>query len=336
MAVCAQNWKGFTDMPKPVFKLPSLSNPFARERVLGVARGKRRYDLPLSGSSSNNFLRLLIALMTVLGILALSASFALSAMTDRWAGGLQNKVSVEIPAADSGGDIIAPKLVKAMTEDAATILKDHPDVESATVMEEGQIRNLLSPWLGADMAMDSIPVPGLISVVFKDESTPDVEALEMRLREVAPQARIDTHESWLADVARFTGALQFAAALLSLIIALTTLVAVAGAVRSKLSENKEELELLHLMGSSDSYIAAQLQRHTLILAFQGGLIGVAAGAVLLFAISLVAGQMGVNLVPDFSLSGFQKFLLLLMPLPIALLAMGTARFTVLRVLTKMP
>ena len=320
----------------PAFKFPDFSNPFARERVLGVARGKRRYDLPLSGSSSNNFLRILITLMTVLGMLALSASFALSAMTDRWSGGLQDKVSVEIPAADSGGDIISPELVKSMTADAAEILRDQKDVESADVTEESEIRELLSPWLGTDMAMDSIPVPGLISVTFREGSEPDFKELELRLREVAPQARIDTHESWLADVARFTGALQFAAALLTFIIGLTTLVAVAGAVRSKLSENKEELELLHLMGASDSYIASQIQRHTLILSFQGGVMGVVAGAVVLFAISMVAGQMGVNLVPDFSLSIIQQGLLILMPLPIALLAMMTARYTVLRVLTKMP
>lgn len=323
-------------MKLPRLKFPDFSNPFARERVLGVAKGKRRYDLPLSGSSSNNFLRILIALMTVLGMLALSASFALSAMTDRWSGGLQDKVSVEIPAADSGGDIIKPELVKSMTKDAAEILRDHKDVQSAEITEESQIRELLSPWLGTDMAMDSIPVPGLISVTFAKGSQPDLKDLELRLREVAPQARIDTHASWLADVARFTGALQFAAALLTFIIGLTTLVAVAGAVRSKLSENKEELELLHLMGSSDSYIASQIQRHTLILSFQGGMIGVAAGAIVLFAISLMAGQMGVNLVPDFRLNTVQQALLLLMPVPIAFLAMLTARYTVLRVLTKMP
>lgn len=318
-------------------KLPfGISRFFQKERALGVARGKRRYDLPLNGSSSNSFLRLLICLMSILGMLALSASFALSAMTARWSEGLANKVSVEIPAADSGGDIIQPGIVKSMTDDAAKVLNADPDVEEASIMEESQVRDLLSPWLGKDMVLDSIPIPGLISVTFRSDAKPDLKALELKLRDKAPQARIDTHESWLTDVLRFTGALQFAAILLSLIIGATTLVAVAGGVRSKLSENKEELELLHLMGASDSYIARQLQRHTLILSLQGGALGVIAGGLLLLAISLVAGKIGVNLVPDFSLDGTQKIMLLLMPVPIAILAMVTARFTVMRVLTKMP
>lgn len=313
-----------------------FQNPFKRERVLGVSKSKRRYDLPLTGSSSNGFLRLLICLMSILGMLALSASFALSAMTDRWSEGLENKISVEIPATDSGGDVIEPGIVKSMTDAAAKILNSHPDVKEATIMEESQIRELLSPWLGKDMVMDSIPIPGLISVTFDAESNPDLAVLGQKLKEVAPQARIDTHESWLSDVLRFTGALQFATILLSLIIGMTTLVAVAGGVRSKLSENKEELELLHLMGASDSYIARQLQRHTLILSFQGGLAGVVAGGLMLLVIGLVAGEMGVNLVPDFRLDAAQKLMLFLMPVPIAILAMVTARFTVLRVLTKMP
>ncbi len=318
------------------FKIPAFKNPFERNRALGVAKEKRRYDLPLAGSSGNAFLRLLICLMSILGMLALSASFALSAMTDRWSQGLDNKISVEIPAADSGGDIIEPGIVKSMTDAAAKVLNEHPGVAEAAIMEESHVRELLSPWLGTDMVMDSIPIPGLISVTFNKDAAPDLKKLEQQLKEVAPRARIDTHESWLTDVLRFTGALQFAAILLSLIIGCTTLVAVAGGVRSKLSENKEELELLHLMGASDSYIAKQLQRHTLILSLQGGLMGVAAGGLLLLIISLVAGEIGVNLIPDFSLNAMQKAMLVLMPVPIALLAMVTARFTVLRVLTKMP
>ncbi len=311
-------------------------NPFEKERVLGVAKGTRRYDLPLAGNSSNGFLRLLIGLMTLLGMLALAASFALSAMTDRWTQGLDHKISIEIPATDSGGDVIKPSLIESMTDEAANILRNDEHVESLEIMKEGDIRALLSPWLGEDMAMDSIPVPGLISVTLKGGSAPDLNQMERSIREVAPRARIDTHESWLNDLLRFTGALQFAAILLGLVIGITTLVAVAGGVRSKLSENKEELELLHLMGASDSYIARQLQRHTLLLSLQGGTLGSLIGLVVLVAISLAAGQMGVNLLPDFSLDLTQKAMLAFLPLPIAVLAMITARFTVLRVLNKMP
>lgn len=90
------------------------------------------------------------------------------------------------------------------------------------------------------------------------------------------------------------------------------------------------------MGASDDYIARQLQRHTLILAFQGAFAGMIVGTVLLGLIGWLSGEMGVTLLPDFTLSTFQKTLLACLPIILALLAMGTARTTVLRDLAKMP
>ncbi len=313
---------------KDMFKRP--------EKTIGTARGRRKSDLPLGKSAGSGFLRLLIALMTVLAILGLAASFALSEMTNRWSSGLENRMTVEIPAEDSEGKLIPGDTVKTMTGKAVDMLKSHPAIAEADAMTEQDVHDLIAPFLGTDLAMDSIPLPGLISLRVQDGAQIDVPGLERRLKTIAPQARIDTHESWLGDVVRFTGALQFAAALLTLIIGATTLVAVAGGVRSKMAVHKDELELLHLMGASDTYIARQMERHTLWLAFQGGVIGLILGAGLLFAIGIVSGEMGVTLLPDFTLSNAQKITLGALPLVIAFLAMATARTTVLRTLSEMP
>ncbi len=306
-----------------------------KEKTLGTAKG-RQSDLSLKGSAGSGFLRLLIALMTVLAMLALAATFALSEMTARWSSGLENRMTVEIPAEDSDGKLIAPVDVRAMTTKIVDMMQTHPAIADAQAMTEDDVRDLIAPFLGEDLAMDSIPLPGLISLTVQDGATIDIAALERRIQTIAPQGRIDTHEGWLRDVTRFTGALQFAAALITLIIGVTTLVAVAGGVRSKMAVHKEELELHHLMGATDQYIARQIDRHMVILALQGGAIGVAAGAALLLLIGYVSGEMGVTLLPDFTLSLFQKGMLAALPLVIALLAMGTARTTVLRALSEMP
>lgn len=315
-------------------KLSALVKP--KEKSLGTAKRRRRYDLPLGQGAGSGFLRLLIGLMTVLAMLGLAASFALGEMTQRWSSGLENRMTVEIPAEDGDGTLIAPEKVKEMTTKALDMLDAHPAIAEASAMSEQEVRDLISPFLGEDLVMDSIPLPGLISLRVQEGAIIDLKTLETRLKIIAPQARIDTHESWLKDVLRFTGALQFAAILLTFIIAGTTLVAVAGGVRSKMAVHKEELELLHLMGASDAYIARQLQWHTLILAFQGAFMGMVTGAALLALIGWVAGEMDVTLLPDFNLSTFQKTILGCLPIIIALLAMGTARTTVLRDLAKMP
>ena len=313
-----------------------MRNPVEKERKLGKAPRKRRYDLPLNKSSGTGFLVLLICLMTFLAMLALAASFALSAMTARWSSGLENKVTVEIPAERADGTVLSPQIIKSQTARAYEFLNTHPSVVNAHVMTDEEIRDLVRPWLGEDLPLGKIPLPGLISVELQETSVKLVKILENKLRDINEKARIDTHEQWLTDLLRFTGALQFAAALLTAIIGLTTITAIAGAVRSRMAVHSAEVELLHLMGASDYYISRQFQRHSLILAFQGALFGILAGALSLAVIGWISGEMGVSLLPEFTLATWQIAALAGLPVMIALIATVTARQTVLKVLGQMP
>lgn len=313
-----------------------MQNPFRKERALGVAHGKRRYDLPLNKSPGTGFLVLLIGLMTFLAMLALASSFALSAMTARWSSGLENRVTIEIPAASADGSVLPPDEIKRLTGRAHSVLTGHPSVVSADIMTDEEIAELVKPWLGGELQLSKVPLPGLIAVELQDTAPQSVSILEAKLKAVAPSIRVDTHEEWLTDLLRFTGALQFAAIILTLVIGLTTVTAVAGAVRSRMAVHHAEVELLHLMGARDSYISRQFQRHSLILAFQGALCGVAVGALALCAIGWISGEMGVNLLPDFRLGGGQIAALGVLPVIIALIATATARQTVLKVLGQMP
>ena len=69
-----------------------------KTKRVGKVEEKRRYDLPLSQDSSSRFLLLLITLMSFLTILALSAVFFLTTLTNHWVGGLENTMTIEIPA----------------------------------------------------------------------------------------------------------------------------------------------------------------------------------------------------------------------------------------------
>lgn len=309
---------------------------FKKSQSLGVAKETRQYDLPLNKGAGGYFLRILIALMTFLAILALAASFTLSAMTERWTSGLEDKASIEIPAEDDSGVITSPEKLEGLAKDIHKFLINHPAIESAEIMSQQEIAKLVAPWMGEDIEFDNIPLPSIISVSFRKNVTFDKDALARRLKDIAPQARLDTHESWLRDVLRFTGALNFSALLVTLVIGITTIVAVGGAVQSRMAIYREELELLHLMGASDNYISKQLQRYIFIISIQGAGIGVAVGGVTLIIIGFLAGRMDISLIPDFSLNPGQILALLLLAPLIAFLGMFTARYTVLRALALMP
>lgn len=304
-------------------------------RVLGKAE-KRRYDLPLNRGAGTGFLVILIALMTFLGMLALASSFALSAMTDRWSSGLQNKMTIEIPTQSARGDLLEREEIDAITTRIAAALDGMRGIQSVHILSEAELGQLIEPWLGADALQGDFPVPGLISIETEELDAQALHSIRNAIKQAAPQARLDTHEKWLNDLLRFTRAMKLSALALLLVISITTITAVGGAVRSRLAIHRAEVELLHLMGASDSYITRQFQRHSLILALRGGAAGTVMGAVFLLVIGWVSGKMGVALLPDFSLDMGQAISLGLMPLAAGVIATLTARWTVIRVLSNFP
>lgn len=306
------------------------------EKLLGVEFGKRRYDLPLDKTEGTGFLKVLILMMTILAVMALAVFFVLSDMADRWASGLENKATVEIPAHNVNGDPVEPERITQFAQSSALILKNNPDVETATIMGKDDIQNLVSPWFGDNMNLNDIPLPGLISVSFKDGSKPDIKTLERELHSISSLIRIDTHKSWLVDVLRITGSLKFGSAILLIVIGLITVSAVAGAVKSRVAVHKDEVELLHLIGATDQYITNQFQKHTAFMTLQSAAIGLIIGLIALFIIGKIAGNMDLALLPDFSIGTGQYLSFLALPALMSGLGMLTARITVLHALRRMP
>jgi len=63
---------------------------------------------------------------------------------------------------------------------------------------------------------------------------------------------------------------------------------VAFATRASIATNRPVIEVLHLIGAKDGFIAGHFQRHFLQLGLQGGLIG-GGTAIALFALTQLAG-----------------------------------------------
>lgn len=308
----------------------------SKERRLGVAEGKRQYDLPLNKSIGTGFLVLLIALMSFLAVMALATSFALGSMTERWSSGLENKATIEIPAEKQAGALRSAKDIQDLSTQVEEALNNAPAVKSIDALGEDDIKALIEPWLGEAGVIEDIPLPGLLSIELYSVDKNVTKTIEAELEKIAPDIRLDTHEAWLGDLLRLTGALQFAAGFVLLIIGVTTIAAVAGAIRTRMAVHSEEVELLHLMGAGDYYITRQLQRHALLIGLKGSVLGVFAGGLILSLITLIAGETAAALLPDFQVEVVHVIGIVAVPILICAIASIAARFTVLRVLGEMP
>ncbi len=309
---------------------------FGAEKKLGVAFRKGRYDLPLNKDEGTNFLRLLIALMSFLAAIALTGNFALNSMTQRWSSGLENKLTIEIPAEKKGGELRSAAEIQSLAERVEAVLENNPAVKSADTLDQNDIQELVEPWLGKDAPLGDIPLPGLISVELTSPEPGTTAKLTAEISEIADDIVVDTHEAWLQSLMRMISSLRFAALTVALIIAATTVTAIAGAIRSRIAVHRADVELLHLMGANDEYIIRQFQRHALVIALQGSLCGTLAAGLILVITKYGIGTGGESLLPAFSLGIGQGLMVAILPLLAALIAGATARFTVLRSLSRMP
>lgn len=314
----------------------SLGNFFAKDRRLGVALGRGRYDLPLNKDEGTNFLRLLIALMSFLAAMALAGSFTLDSMTQRWSSGLENKLTIEIPADKENGELRTRDEMDSLLKQVEAVLRNEPIVKSADILDDKDIQDLVEPWLGADAPLQDIPLPGLISVELNSSEPAAMEKMTADIKVVDSGIVIDTHEAWLQSLLKMIGSLRFAALIVVLIIAATTVTAIAGAIRSRIAVHKADVELLHLMGANDEYIVRQFQRHALTIALQGSLLGTLAAAAVLFTIKLVSGGSAALMLPALSANTVHTLAVAALPVIACGIAALTARFTVLRSLSLMP
>lgn len=307
------------------------------DKKLGVATGRRQYDLPLNKSAGTGFLVLLIALMTFLGVMALAGSFALGSMAYHWSSGLENKITIEIPAEKPDKSLRSVNDITKLGEQIESRLRTQNFIRDAHAMSRDEVQALISPWLGEDTAaLPDMPLPGLVSVDLITINDHLFETMQNDLKTIAADIVIDRHESWLGDILKLTGALQFATLVISLMIAATTVIAIAGAVKSRIAIHLKDVELLHLMGASDRYISRQFQRHALILALQGASAGTVVGAIIILLLAYFSGDTGASLLPEFQLNMIHIFTLAALPALACFIAAATAKITVLHELSLMP
>ena len=294
---------------------------------------KRRNDLPLDRDPSSRFLPWLVAAMVFLAALALICAMAMNKVVQRWDQGLSGSITVQIPPPEETNAAGASEMVIDRIID---ILLDTEGVIIAEVLEPDEIAELLKPWLGTEAIGQDLPLPMLVAVVLDPRTSPDLDRLARRLEEALPGTLVDDHQSWLGELLGLARSIELLAALVLALVGSSAIAMVIFATRMGLAIHGQIIELLHLIGAQDSYVAAEFQSHALKLALRGGVLGLLLALIALFAVARLMNRVESALFPEFSLQPLEWSLLALLPLAIALVAMLTARWTVLRTLGRMP
>jgi len=288
-----------------------------------------RTDLALDRDPLSRFLPWLIAFMVFLAILALAGALALHHGIDRWSRGMEGTLTVQLPPASDSGT--GRRDVDAVVER----LRTTAGVTSADEIPDSGIAALLEPWLGDPDLIGALPLPRLIDVRLADDAAIDADALATDLRGVVPGVVVDDHRVWLDRLVRLVRTVEGLATLVLVLIGLATIGTVVFATRSGLAIHREAIEVLHLIGAQDSYVARQFAGRALRMGLRGGVIGLALAAPTLWAIVHLASRLKGGPLTEITLDVGSWVLLGTVPLVVAAIATLTARITVIRALARM-
>ncbi len=293
-------------------------------------RMRRRSDLPLAKDASSRFIPWIVALMVYLAALALAGALAANSAVERWSRNLLGSLTVEVMPPDDAD----PKVRQMRVESAVALLLGTPGVARAEVLSDERVALLLAPWLGS-AELRELPLPALIDVRLNAGTDLDLKALAARLADAVPGTTLDDHQRWLHGLVALGRSIELIAAVILALIAAAAAAVTVFSTRTALAIHSGVIEVLHLIGAQDSYVARQFEWHALALALRGGAAGLVGAAATILAAGYFTEPSGAGLMPDISLSLWQWAALLPLPLASGLIAMLTARATVLATLARM-
>jgi cell division transport system permease protein len=248
-----------------------------------LAQTLSRFETPIvpRATISARALIAIIAIMTFLASLTTGVVMLVRAAANEWQADVAREFTIQIrPVA---GHDIEMEVVKA-----AVIARASAGIAEVRPYSKEETTRLLEPWLGSGLQIDDLPVPRLIVVRITPGTAPDLAQLRQTLAEQIPGVSLDDHRGFVDRMRAMTRAVVVLGIGVLLLVLAATVLSLAFATRAAIATNRPVIEVLHLIGAKDSFIARHFQQHFLRLGLEGGLIG-SGSAIALFALAELAG-----------------------------------------------
>lgn len=271
-----------------------------------------------------------MAVMCYLACLAVGALILINGAVENWTKGLSGEATVQVRQVQSAD--IEAELLKAVA-----LIERFGGVREVEVLDRSASARLLEPWLGTKN-LDALPLPRLIRIAFDASAPPDLKAMSKELQTAVSGASLDTHRQWQSELTRMALTLSALSLGILALIALSAVAMVTFATRAVLQANRPVVELLHLVGAKDGYIARQVEARILTSGLWSGLAGVGFGVLTFLVLGLTGAGGGMSAAsrslifapPEIALANY--LYLLMVPMVALVICLLTCRTALIRML----
>ena len=295
----------------------------------------RKNELPLKGENTSLFLQIIISIAIFIFAITLSGVLSINSMINNWNKSILGSITVQIIPINTSNKEKSKAELLAYEEKAVDFLKSVNGIIKVTPLDDEQLGQLLSPWLGDEVSVEDLPTPRIIDVKIAQNADIDFAQLAQDLAHASPQASLDSHKIWLNKlIALADGLKMIATTILALITAITS-GAIFYTTQMSMGLHKNIIEILHIIGAKDTYIAQQYAKRMGILGLIGGLFGLFFAVPAIFFIGNLANSIKGGIISEATLGIDAWLSILILPVFSMSISMITAYYTVKNTLKKM-
>lgn len=267
------------------------------------------------------------ALFFVVGALCfLAALAALSAKSTygaarAWTAEVEGEYTVSLSGADA-----------TAADEAARLLAGLDGVITARAFSDAEINALLEPNFGKSGLPADLPVPRLIAVTGAADAEDLGARISTALHDAGHSAAVDAHAEWAGDVRHMLSISRIAALSIVALLSATAIAVIAFATHAALLARRDIVDVLHVAGAKDRFIAGLFERRFWLLGLRAGTVG-ALVALASVAVLIAMGRSGADrtgLLPQLSLDFPDLAVLVVTPVIAGLAARIAAGITVMR------
>lgn len=249
-------------------------------------------DGPLFPPAQKTDRPLIIAIAIIAALATLTAIGARVAWSaaHAWGERLDQTLTVRV---DSMAGLTGPETAA----EAAPLIGELPGVASARAIPADELMGMIAPALGVGEVPTQMPLAGLIGVehtVPDDAVPPLMEAIAATLEAGGFTVSVDDHAAYERSARRFASAMRAGGLALLFASLISAILITAYAVQANMAVRKDVVEVLHIIGAQDAFIANAVTRRFFALGAKAG-VGAAAVAGVGVALLTVATM---NAAPD--------------------------------------
>lgn len=295
----------------------------------------RKNEIPTDDEETSLFMYVLSSIYMYLFVIVLAMVMAINAMVNNWEKDILGAITVQVSPIEDENKKIDSEKTQEQINKVLQFMENVSGVKSVNVLDIKTVEKLMTPWLGNKVDVSSLPIPQLLDVQLEDNAEINYDEITRGLHKVAPNASIDNHRLWLNRLLKFAGSLKTLALSVLLMVMGICAFSIYYSSRTSLGININSIEILHIIGAQDKYIAKQYARSYAKIGFFSGVIGLIFAVPSIILISKYGISTGSGLLNGAGLSTFHWFIMMITPLFSLFYAMITAYYTVRKTLERM-